>query len=221
MPPPRPTGKTVSKRLGPPKRPLSTEASPQHLEDARPAHDSSSELSILVSMLGGGRERKPQVPTVLRPLTTNHQPAAGHEPGTTNHQPATSHPPPPNNHQPSEAVAFDEVARSLAAAEACVPLLAQSSGLMRIAALDVVKAETARIYPLGERAAHITGYVSETTAEQLETVQTIYRPLMHPQTGAVATDPMQRPTTHQSLNTYEFTPTINGTRRLPPIDHEQ
>ena len=31
-----------------------------------------------------------------------------------------------------------------------------------------VKAETARIYPLGQRAAHITGYVSEPTAEQLE-----------------------------------------------------
>ena len=43
-----------------------------------------------------------------------------------------------------EAVAFDEVARSLAAAEACVPLLAQATGLMRLAALDVVKAETAR-----------------------------------------------------------------------------
>jgi hypothetical protein len=41
-------------------------------------------------------------------------------------------------------VAFDEVARSLAAAEACVPLLAQSTGLMRLAALDVVKAETVR-----------------------------------------------------------------------------
>ncbi len=43
-----------------------------------------------------------------------------------------------------EAIAFDEVARSLGAAEACVPLLAQSTGLLRIAALDVVKAETAR-----------------------------------------------------------------------------
>ena len=31
-----------------------------------------------------------------------------------------------------------------------------------------VKAETARVYPLGEAAAHITGYVSEPTAEQLE-----------------------------------------------------
>jgi penicillin-binding protein 2 len=31
-----------------------------------------------------------------------------------------------------------------------------------------VKSETARVYPLGERAAHITGYVSEPTAEQLE-----------------------------------------------------
>ena len=31
-----------------------------------------------------------------------------------------------------------------------------------------VKSETARIYPLGERAAHITGYVSVPTAEQLE-----------------------------------------------------
>jgi hypothetical protein len=45
---------------------------------------------------------------------------------------------------PHEATAFDEVARSLGAAEACVPLLAQSTGLLRIAALDVVKAETAR-----------------------------------------------------------------------------
>jgi hypothetical protein len=45
---------------------------------------------------------------------------------------------------PPEAAAFDEVARSLGAAEACVPLLAQSTGLLRIAALDVVKAETAR-----------------------------------------------------------------------------
>jgi penicillin-binding protein 2 len=31
-----------------------------------------------------------------------------------------------------------------------------------------VKAATARVYPMGERAAHITGYVSEPTAEQLE-----------------------------------------------------
>jgi penicillin-binding protein 2 len=30
-----------------------------------------------------------------------------------------------------------------------------------------LKSETARVYPLGERAAHITGYVSEPTAEQL------------------------------------------------------
>ena len=36
-----------------------------------------------------------------------------------------------------------------------------------------VKAETARIYPLGERAAHITGYVSEPTAEQLEADRTL------------------------------------------------
>lgn len=51
---------------------------------------------------------------------------------------------PPGNPSEPEAAAFDEVARSLAAAEACVPLLAQSTGLMRLAALDVVKAETAR-----------------------------------------------------------------------------
>lgn len=31
-----------------------------------------------------------------------------------------------------------------------------------------VKSETARVYPLGERAAHITGYISEPTAEQIE-----------------------------------------------------
>jgi hypothetical protein len=43
-----------------------------------------------------------------------------------------------------ETIAYEEVARSLAAAEACVPLLAQSTGLLRIAALDVVRAETAR-----------------------------------------------------------------------------
>ena len=36
-----------------------------------------------------------------------------------------------------------------------------------------VKAETARVYPLGERAAHITGYVSEPTAEQLEADATL------------------------------------------------
>ncbi len=36
-----------------------------------------------------------------------------------------------------------------------------------------VKAETARVYPLGERAAHITGYVSEPTAEQLEADTTL------------------------------------------------
>ena len=30
-----------------------------------------------------------------------------------------------------------------------------------------VKSETARVYPLGERAAHITGYISEPTAEQI------------------------------------------------------
>ena len=53
-------------------------------------------------------------------------------------------PPRPAETSEREAVAFDEVARSLAAAEACVPLLAQATGLMRIAALDVVKAETAR-----------------------------------------------------------------------------
>jgi penicillin-binding protein 2 len=36
-----------------------------------------------------------------------------------------------------------------------------------------VKAETARVYPLGEQAAHITGYVSEPTAEQLEADPTL------------------------------------------------
>ncbi len=37
-----------------------------------------------------------------------------------------------------------------------------------------VKAETARVYPLGESAAHITGYVSEPTAEQLEADPTLF-----------------------------------------------
>jgi hypothetical protein len=60
--------------------------------------------------------------------------------------PVTPPPPQPATTAPSssEPAAFDEVARSLAAAEACVPLLAQATGLMRLAALDVVRAETAR-----------------------------------------------------------------------------
>jgi penicillin-binding protein 2 len=36
-----------------------------------------------------------------------------------------------------------------------------------------VHSATARVYPLGERAAHITGYIAEPTAEQLEADQTL------------------------------------------------
>jgi hypothetical protein len=59
-----------------------------------------------------------------------------------------------------EAAAFDEVARSLAAAEACVPLLAQSTGLLRLAALDVVRAETARAGGLLQLLRFLRGDVS-------------------------------------------------------------
>lgn len=59
-----------------------------------------------------------------------------------------------------EAAAFDAVARSLAAAEACVPLLAQSTGLLRIAALDVVRAETARAGGLLQLLRFLRGDVS-------------------------------------------------------------
>jgi outer membrane protein insertion porin family len=34
-------------------------------------------------------------------------------------------------------------------------------------------------------------------------------------------DAAMTPSQRQPLHSYEFTPTINGTRRLPPIDHEQ
>ncbi len=66
----------------------------------------------------------------------------------------------PNETSEREVVAFDEVARSLAAAEACVPLLAQATGLMRIAALDVVKAETARAGGLLQLLRFLRGDVS-------------------------------------------------------------
>ena len=49
---------------------------------------------------------------------------------------------------------------SLAAAEACVPLLAQSTGLLRIAALDVVRAETARAGGLLQLLRFLRGDVS-------------------------------------------------------------
>jgi hypothetical protein len=66
----------------------------------------------------------------------------------------------PGDTSPREAAAFDVVARSLAAAEACVPLIAQSSGLLRIAALDVVRAETARAGALLQLLRYLRGDVS-------------------------------------------------------------
>jgi hypothetical protein len=66
----------------------------------------------------------------------------------------------PPETSPREAAAFDVVARSLAAAEACVPLIAQSTGLLRIAALDVVRAETARAGGLLQLLRYLRGDVS-------------------------------------------------------------
>jgi hypothetical protein len=161
MSPQKPTGKGPNKRAGLPKSQGLDPA--QHTE--RPARlDLPTDFQSLALILeaamnpGGGPATDPKAQT-----TGTHEAAefettdADLEP-----DPEPAHPLPhrrrtdepaapplttgdrPGGTTQHEAAAFDEVARSLGAAESCVPLLAQSTGLLRIAALDVVKAETAR-----------------------------------------------------------------------------
>jgi hypothetical protein len=142
MSPQRPTGRGSSKRPGLTRRPVETSpvadaATPDH------ASDLTAIVNILQStMQVGSAPEPPERPSrgdlsgatsVIENLRTDPGPRV-----------VAAVTPESASVTPVEGVAFDEVARSLAAAEACVPLLAQSTGLMRLAALDVVKAETSR-----------------------------------------------------------------------------
>jgi hypothetical protein len=137
----KPTGRGSGRRLGLPKESL------RQTDEDTPREDLPSDLASLANileaaMIGEPRAEgtsNPQLPTPKRPRLVN-DPApfeVGQPP-----RPAPLDQPPDAAQR--EAAAFDAVARSLAAAEACVPLLAQATGLLRIAALDVVRAETAR-----------------------------------------------------------------------------
>jgi hypothetical protein len=145
----KPAGKSSSRRVGLPKE--SARSSDEHTPEELPS-DLTSLASILeAAMIGEPPSRRP--PNVQLPIATTAQ------------LPDDPLPPVPVVHAPDddaqrEAAAFDAVARSLAAAEACVPLLAQSTGLLRIAALDVVRAETARAAGLLQLLRFLRGDVS-------------------------------------------------------------
>jgi len=165
--PQKPVGKQASRRTGPPK-PSSFE--PASAAESPTYHELPTDISSLASILeaamnpGVGKSEVPnpkrQIPNPKSQapsyesddLTLDADDAAADEamlrPQRRSSDKAATPAPQPSvrtgEASPPEAAAFDEVARSLGAAEACVPLLAQSTGLLRIAALDVVKAETAR-----------------------------------------------------------------------------
>ena len=160
MSPFKPT-RSSSKRVGLPKPP---EPPPAQVRETGTLNELPSDLSalaiILESAMAAGTP-KPQNPNpkTQSPMPDVQSPGAEFEDLDTGLSVLDNPVPPVASVAPTiavetaerppetsarEAVAFDEVARSLAAAEACVPLLAQSTGLMRLAALDVVKAETAR-----------------------------------------------------------------------------
>jgi hypothetical protein len=139
MSPLKPT-RGPNKRVGPPKQ-ASEESPPAPVGGIGTLHELPSDVDSLAVILesamraaGAGAQVPDSEPSILdsRPPTPVLDP------------PRVEAVAPPGRTSEPEAAAFDEVARSLAAAEACVPLLAQSTGLMRLAALDVVKAETAR-----------------------------------------------------------------------------
>ena len=157
MSPQKPTGKSPSRRVGLPKSPG---PEPSHQAERPPRHELPTDFQSLALILEAAV--KPQVPNP-KPQIPNLDAAGEFESADAGLQPdsepalpvphrrrtdeAAAPPPQPvvrGETTQHEAAAFDEVARSLGAAEACVPLLAQSTGLLRIAALDVVKAETAR-----------------------------------------------------------------------------
>ena len=141
MSPQKPIGKSPGRRLGLPKLPP---VEPSRRADAPEYQELPTDISSLAhileaAMTSGVSEPNPKAQI---PKPKSQQDFESTDSQTPDVEMSTLVRP----EEPSrrEAVAFDEVARSLGAAEACVPLLAQSTGLLRIAALDVVKAETAR-----------------------------------------------------------------------------
>ena len=145
----KPAGKGSSKRVGLPKE--AARFSNEHSPEERPSDLTSLASMLEAAMIGEPPSRRP--PGVQLPIPTTAQ--APDDPSSP--APAVVHAP-DDAHR--EAAAFDDVARSLAAAEACVPLLAQSTGLLRIAALDVVRAETARAGGLLQLLRFLRGDVS-------------------------------------------------------------
>ena len=151
----KPTGRGSSRRLGLPKE------SVRLTEEVPPREELPSDLSSLANILEAAMLPSPPRQrvaddTALREVV---QPPPREE---AVHSPLTPAPPVATTTDGAqrEAAAFDAVARSLAAAEACVPLLAQSTGLLRIAALDVVRAETARAGGLLQLLRFLRGDVS-------------------------------------------------------------
>jgi hypothetical protein len=150
----KPTGRGSSRRLGLPKE------SVRLTEEAPPREELPSDLSSLANILEAAmlpsppRQRVADDAALREVVQSPPREEAVHSPLT---------PAPPvetTDGAQREAAAFDAVARSLAAAEACVPLLAQSTGLLRIAALDVVRAETARAGGLLQLLRFLRGDVS-------------------------------------------------------------
>ena len=138
----KPTAKGSGRRVGLPKEPV--RLSEEHAVREELPSDLASLANILEAAMIGDAPAA-QLPSVQ--FATPRRPRFADDAGP----PQVVEPPLPPASSAAEAAdstreaaAFDAVARSLAAAEACVPLLAQSTGLLRIAALDVVRAETAR-----------------------------------------------------------------------------
>ena len=158
----KPTGRGASKRAGLPKSPP-LESNPLSTPFSGPtSSELPTDLSALASILEAAMtsdapaprpdrrsEARPRVIAQIQKPNSEIRTPDFHQPAANSDAPeelvVESHPVRrAGEASQREAAAFDEVARSLAAAEACVPLLAQSTGLLRLAALDVVRAETAR-----------------------------------------------------------------------------
>jgi hypothetical protein len=153
----KPTAKGSTRRVGLPK-----EAVRLTEEHAAAREELPSDLASLANILEAAMVGEPpaarasavQLPTPGRPRFADDGPREV-QPPLLPAQPTEA-----ADASQREAAAFDAVARSLAAAEACVPLLAQSTGLLRIAALDVVRAETARAGALLQLLRFLRGDVS-------------------------------------------------------------
>jgi hypothetical protein len=149
MSPQKPVSRNSTRRTGAPKPPAFEPSAPSQTADAPIYRELPTDISSLASILEAAM--KPTAKSEDEILVESDE-AAEDEPVPMPSRRRTDESitvTPPSSVRaapasPPEAAAFDEVARSLGAAEACVPLLAQSTGLLRIAALDVVKAETAR-----------------------------------------------------------------------------